>query len=314
MYDVVALGEYLIDFSPNGVGKMGNPCYEMNPGGAPANCLAACAGLGGSAALIASVGDDVFGRFLIDKAAGAGIDIRHVRLADTSTTLVFVSVGEGGERTFSFVRSPGADTLLTRDDVPRSLLSNTKYFHFGTLSMTSEPSRSATRFAAQLARSLGARVSFDPNYRLDVWDGEETAREHMLWGVENADMVKLSEEELFFLTGKDVVTGARSLLEMGPDEVYVTAGAKGAYYFTKSGSGFVPGFEVDAVDTTGCGDAFTGAMLYQHCRAAGSGIAAQVRFANAVGALCATKPGGICAMPGPDEVRRLMAEQTDNAL
>ncbi len=306
MYDIVALGEYLIDFSPAGVGLMGNPCFEMNPGGAPANCLAACARLGGSTAMIAAVGDDSFGRFLRRKADRAGIDTRFVVTVPQSTTLAFVSVGEGGEREFAFVREPGADTMLTRGHVPEQALSGTRIFHFGTLSMTSEPALSATIYAVERARELGVTVSFDPNYRAPLWDGEQRARDRMLWGAARADIVKLSEEELEFMTGLPLRAGAGSLLEMGPRELYVTAGARGAYYFTREEDGYVPGFAVDAIDTTGCGDAFTGAMLYQRCRAPEREIAARVRFANAVGALCATRPGGICAMPGAEEVSRLL--------
>ena len=309
MYDVVALGEFLVDFSPSGNGHMGNPCYEMNPGGAPSNCLAACSALGGNTALIASVGDDLFGRFLRQKAVEARIDISSVLTVPESTTLVFVALDAQGEREFAFVRSPGADTRIQCGNIPINLLENTRFFHFGTLSMTSEPASSSTHYAVEYAQSIGVSVSFDPNYRAGLWDSETRAKECMYWGA-HADVVKLSNEELYFMTGKDIERGAYELLDLGVSELYVTAGAKGAYYFTVDEAGYVPGFSVPVVDTTGCGDAFTGAILFQSSHMPEHSCSERVRFANAVGALCATKPGGMCAMPGLPAVETLLEGRT----
>ncbi len=302
-YDLVALGEYLIDFTPAGAGDSGNPRYEMNPGGAPTNCLAACAGLGGRTGLIAAVGDDLFGRFLREKLRQSGVDDAGVITVPEATTLAFVSLGVGGEREFAFMRDPGADTRISPEAVDASLLASARYFHFGSLSLTHEPAKSATEFAVKYAREHGALISYDPNYRAPLWRDSSTAVERMLWGIAQADLVKLSEEELQLLTGGD----ADAVLGMGVKELYVTAGHKGAYYYTPRERGFVPGFRVNAVDTTGCGDAFTGAVIYQNCRCPQRSIEERTLVANAVGALCATKKGGMCAMPKPQEVAALLS-------
>lgn len=305
-FDIIALGEYLVDFSPSGIGAMGNPLYEMNPGGAPTNCLAACANLGGKTGLIGAVGDDLFGRFLKGKLEIAGIDAAGLQTVPVNTTLVFVALQEGGEREFAFVRDPGADTQIRIGSTEKALLENTKFFHFGSLSLTDEPARTATEFAVEYARAHGATISYDPNYRQPLWKDENTAIARMLWGIRQADFVKLSEEELELIMKTDIEEGAAKILSMGVKELYVTAGSKGAYYFTQESRGFVPGFEVQAVDTTGCGDAFTGAILYQSCHTHGRSVKEKTVVANAVGALCAGKPGGICAMPNPEELHALL--------
>lgn len=306
-YDVVAIGEYLVDFSPNGNGPMGNPGYEMNPGGAPSNCLASCAKFGGKTAIIAAVGDDLFGDFLKEKVAASGIDTYGIQTVEENTTLVFVSVDSSGERRFAFVRSPGADTCIDKASIPTQLLSDTKYLHFGTLSLTDEPARSSTEFAIKQAKKNGVLISFDPNYRAALWESEKRAKDCMLWGLKQAELVKMSEEELSFLFGEgDVEKNAEAVLALGVKELYITSGEAGAYCFTTDGKVFVPGFAVSAVDTTGCGDAFTGAILYQNCCTATTSIEEKLRFANAVGALCATKPGGMTAMPDMAAVNALL--------
>lgn len=176
--------------------------------------------------------------------------------------------------------------------------------------MTSEPASSSTHYAVEYAQSIGVNVSFDPNYRAGLWDSETRAKECMYWGAAHADIVKLSNEELYFMTGKDIERGAYELLDLGVSELYVTAGAKGAYYFTVDEAGYVPGFSVPVVDTTGCGDAFTGAILFQRSHMPEHGCTERVRLANAVGALCATKPGGMCAMPGLPAVETLLEGRT----
>lgn len=299
-YDVIAIGEYLIDFSPSGKGKMENPLYEMNPGGAPSNCLAACSALGGKSSIIAAVGDDLFGKFLLNKAKDAGIDTSQLQTVEENTTLVFVSLDERGEREFAFVRDPGADTQITADKIDCKSLENTRFLHFGSLSLTHEPAKTATEFAVKYAKSNGAAISYDPNYRAPLWTDSEQARERMLWGVRQADIVKMSEVELEFLTGyglKNIENGIAAILSTGVKELYITLGRDGAYYANEKEIGKEEGFPVDAVDTTGCGDAFTGAILYQRCHEKDKSMREKVRFANAVGALCALQPGGICAMP-----------------
>lgn len=305
-YDVAALGEYLVDFSPSGCGKMGNPLYEMNPGGAPTNCLAACAALGGKTAIIGSVGDDLFGAFLKRKAADANIDISGLQTVQTNTTLVFVSVDEIGNREFAFVRDPGADTQIDAEKINMSLIDNARYFHFGTLSLTDEPARSATICAVRRAKWLGVRISFDPNYRAPLWKNEAEAIKWMRWGLEQAELVKISEEELQMLFGKDIDRGAEEVMSFGVKELYVTAGSRGAYFYSRNERCYDKGFSVKAVDTTGCGDAFTGAILYQNCRESGRSAAEKLRFANAVGALCATRLGGMNSMPDMKMVARML--------
>lgn len=317
LFDIVAIGEYLVDFSPSGQGKMGNPLFEMNPGGAPTNCLASCAGLGGKTAIIGAVGNDLFGSFLKEKALSANIDISGIQTVETSTTLVFVNVDPSGERGFAFVRSPGADTCINSSHISREMLGSTKYLHFGTLSMTDEPAKHSTEFAVAYAKEQGVKISFDPNYRAPLWKSEEQARECIIWGLGQANLVKLSVEELEFVYGKNSIknsieNNAGKVLALGVEELYVTAGADGAYYFTGCESGFVPGFSVNAIDTTGCGDAFTGAILYQNCCMAGSTQKEKVRFANAVGALCATRSGGMSAMPELSEVHAMLKNQSAN--
>lgn len=305
-FDVVALGEYLIDFSPTGHTATANPLYEMNPGGAPTNCLASCAALGGNTAIIGAVGNDFFGRFLKEKATEAEIDISGLQTVPDSTTLVFVSIDDEGNREFAFVRQPGADTRISRAALNTRLLENTSYLHFGTLSLTDEPARDTTVFAVEYAKRHGARISFDPNYRAPLWKSEDEAKAWMLWGIEHADTVKMSEEELEMLFGKDIGEAAKEVLDLGVEELYITAGSKGAYFFSKSEKLYDPGFAVNAIDTTGCGDAFAGAILYQKCRETGRGAKERLRFANAVGALCATHLGGMSAMPGRESVEQLL--------
>lgn len=309
-YDVVALGEYLVDFSPSGCGKMDNPLYEMNPGGAPTNCLAACSALGGKTAIIGAVGDDLFGAFLKRKAADANIDISGLQTVQTNTTLVFVSVDETGNREFAFVRDPGADTQIDAEKMVISLIDNARYFHFGTLSLTDEPARSATICAVRYAKQRGVRISFDPNYRAPLWKNETEAIKWMCWGLEQADLVKIAEEELQMLFGKDIDTGAKEALSFGVQELYVTAGSRGAYFYSHSERCYDKGFSVEAVDTTGCGDAFTGAILYQNCRESGRSAAERLRFANAVGALCAVRLGGMSSMPD----MKLVAHMLENGV
>lgn len=305
-FDVVAIGEYLIDFSPTGCSRTGNPQYEMNPGGAPTNCLASCATLGGNTAIIGAVGRDFFGRFLKDKATEAGIDISGLQTVPESTTLVFVSVDDAGNREFAFVREPGADTRISRNALNTQLLENTAYLHFGTLSLTDAPARDATIFAVEYAKRHGAQISFDPNYRAPLWKSVDDAKTWMLWGLKQADIVKMSEEELTLLFDKSIEEGAKEVLGLGVDELYLTVGSKGAYFFSENEKHYDPGFAVNAIDTTGCGDAFTGAILYQKCREAGKTAKERLRFANAVGALCATHLGGMSAMPDRKRVKQLL--------
>ncbi len=312
MYDIVGLGELLIDFTPM-ENEAGDGVFKMNAGGAPPNCLTAFSVLGGKAALIAKVGDDFFGDFLIEALNAAGVSTLGVAKTHTaSTTLAFVALSKGGERRFHFVRQPGADILLEKADIDRSLIDAAHIFHFGTLSFTDLPAREATLYALDYAKKAGKTISFDPNYRAMLWENEASAIEWMRKGLAYADIIKVSEEEMALITGldkDDFQRGAAALLDMGVKTALITYGARGAYFTTETEQGFVEGFKVTAVDTTGCGDAFMGAMLYLHCKKPEMPMADRVRFANAVGALCATKKGGVPAMPTYEETVALMGTE-----
>lgn len=312
MFDVVAIGELLIDFTPSGKGEMGNPVFEMNPGGAPANCLAALSSLGAKTAFIGKVGYDLFGDFLANALYHAGIDFRGlVKTTKAITTLAFVHLEENGERSFSFLRNPGADLLLTKEDINLSIIDQSSVLHFGSLSFTDNPAREAVLYALTYAKQKNKLISYDPNYRPLLWDDSDNAIHWMKKGFEYATIVKLSEDELELLTGqKDIVKGAQMLFDLGIEKIFVTMGNKGAYYLAAEENGFVPAFFVNAIDTTGCGDAFMGAMLYQIANKADISLCEQVLFANATAALCATKKGGIPAMPSKHLVNDLIQRQT----
>ena len=315
--DVVALGELLVDFTPAGKSAGGNNLFEQNPGGAPANVLAALTRLGGSGAFIGKVGRDQFGAGLGQVLSEHGIETKGlVSGGEAHTTLAFVHLDATGDRSFSFCRKPGADTLLRPEEVDFGLIDSARIFHFGSLSLTDEPSRSATLCAVEHAQKKGKIISYDPNWRPPLWKSNSAAREGMSLGLKYADIVKLSEEELFFLTGTDdLPSGAEQLYASGKSLVVVTLGAKGCYYHCSAGYGSVPGYAVRTLDTTGAGDGFVGAMLYHLSRmdhsldqAPKELIEEILSFANAVGALVTTKPGAIPAMPTMAEVLSFMEE------
>jgi len=310
MLDLVAVGEYLIDFTPAGHGSMGNPTYEMNPGGAPTNCAAAVAALGGSSAIISAVGDDLFGRFLIKALKEFNIDERGVQLvSNIHTTLAFVSLTAHGEREFAFLRDPGADTQLSKDLLDYSLLDACRNLHFGSLSLKHDPGREATYHAVRYAKQRGIQISYDPNYRAPLWESRSHAVHELKNGLKYADVVKMSEDEMELLLDvpkSKPEEGVKQLLDMGISTCYITYGAKGAYYATAKEQGFVNGFSVKAVDTTGCGDAFMGAAIYMQLYEPELPLALRIRFANAVGALCATKMGGMMAMPRLEKVEEFL--------
>lgn len=312
MYDVLGIGEILVDFSPMGTGKMGNPCFEMNPGGAPANCLAANAALGGKTAFIGMVGCDLFGDFLGNALVKAGIDATGLqRTNEAPTTLAFVSIDEKGERSFSFVRNPGADYMLTKEAMNHDLVDASEIVHFGSLTLTNEPGRTSLFELLSYAKQQGKTISYDPNYRAALWNDADKAVYWMRQALPYADIVKMSEEEMALILDIDeeaYADGAHKLLEMGKKAVFITLGAKGAYYATEKEEGFVPGFCVAAVDTTGCGDSFTGAIHYRLKHFPKAAMRDHVVFANAVGAMCSLKWGGIQAMPVMGEVSRFLKE------
>ncbi len=262
-YDVIALGELLIDFATVSSDEAGYPCMKANPGGAPGNFLAALNAYGAKTAFLGKVGKDAFGSLLLGTLADAGIETKGiVQDEDVFTTLAFVTLNEQGDRSFSFARKPGADTQLRFDEIDLSMIDRSRVLHFGTLSLTDEPIRSATQKAIAYAQRAGKRISFDPNLRKPLWRSEQAAAEAMLWGLHQADFVKISDEEVDFLWGCDPLTGARKLLEeFGVRLALVTMGSQGAWLVNKTARAFAPCPQVQVVDTTGAGDICGGSAM-----------------------------------------------------
>ena len=266
MKDVVALGELLIDFAPVSTDESGYPTLKAQPGGAPGNFLAALQKYGCSTALLGKVGDDAFGRLLVGTLNGRGIETRGIVMDPAVfTTLAFVTLDATGNRSFSFARKPGADTCLRTDELDLSLLDECRVFHFGTLSLTGEPARSATRAAVAYAKEHGKLISFDPNLRKPLWPSDDAAKEQIEWGLHQADIVKISDEEIEFLWGLSPEEGAQKLLaEYGVRLVYATLGPKGCHFANAQGCGEVASPSgIHVVDTTGAGDIFGGSAMSQ---------------------------------------------------
>ena len=315
-YDAIALGELLIDFTESGKSADGMRLFEQNPGGAPANMLTALSHAGYKTAFIGKVGEDMHGRFLIETLQKEGIDTKAlIRDPAQFTTLAFVGLDANGERSFSFSRKPGADTMLRVDELDREMLGNCRVFHFGSLSLTDEPSRSATLEAVRIAKASGAVISYDPNYRASLWPDLQTAVEQMRSAIPLADMLKVSDEESYLLTGcRDPQEATQKLLSMGPQIVAVTLGSEGVLLARREEMERVSAFEVKAVDTTGAGDAFWGGFLSRWL-SYGKGLDEMNReewrscavTGNAFAALCVQKRGGIPSVPSYQEVCDLIA-------
>ena len=318
MFDITALGEILIDFTPSGKNDAGMPLYAQNPGGAPANVLAQAALLGSSAAFIGKVGRDGFGTFLEGVLRKNGIDTCGlVASEEAHTTLAFVQLDESGERSFSFYRKPGADILLREDNVDYGLIRQSRVFHFGSLSLTDEPARGATRAAVRAAKECGCLISFDPNYRAPLWTSEREARDAILQLLPSADILKVSDEELTLLTGRaDLESGTALLSSMGPELVLVSLGERGAFFRRGALCGQVPAYQVTAVDTNGAGDAFLGTVLHCLCNVTREQLPELeetmlyeiVRLGNAAGALTTTAKGAIPAMPTWERIYALQRQ------
>lgn len=310
MIDITAVGEVLIDLTQSGLTEQGIPRFDANPGGAPANLAVAASRLGASAAFVGRVGRDSFGDFL-----RRTLEENHVNTAGLSvdpvqhTTLAVVSLDASGERNFSFYRDPSADVNLTFEDIPQDLLSNTKILHFGSVSLTAEPARSATLKAAEAAKAKGAVISYDPNYRASLWSDEQTAIEKMLQPLPLVDILKVSDEELPLLTGtEDLEEGSRILAAKGIRLVLVTLGAHGAFYRFGEHTGSIPGIKVKVGDTNGAGDTFFGAALSRlkdygkledlSCET----LEEILTFANKAAAITTSRHGAIPAMPNLSEI------------
>lgn len=312
-WDVAVLGEALIDFTEYGAAPGGGRLFEQNPGGAPANVACAVSRLGGRAAFLGKVGDDMHGRFLRDTLAGEGVDVSGMVLDENVfTTLAFVALSDTGERSFSFARKPGADTCLRAEELSGEVLEGCGILQVGSLSLTDEPARSATLRAVERVRERGGAVAYDPNYRASLWADEETACRMMRSLAPLADYIKISDEETALLTGQaDPEGAARALLDQGAACVVVTLGKDGALVAARDGVAAVPGCAVEkVVDTTGAGDAFWGAFLTMTAR---SGLSPRemtaeraaefARFANAAASVCIGRRGAIPALPTLAEVK-----------
>ncbi len=320
MPDIITLGEPIIDMvstepSPDLISALN---FTKAAGGAPINVAAAVAKLGGSSGVIAKAGGDHFGDFMRQTLEGLGVDLEcFLQDPEYPTQLAFVSKDANGVPEFAFhVKKNSADTMLAASEIDPEYLGNALVFHFGTITLISEPARSATREALRVAQEQGLLISLDPNLRLTLWSSPDAALRVFLNMVPECDVLKLSEEELVFLTAeRDLEAGARRAVEMGPELVLVTRGEQGAYFYREDGTcGMVPGYAVTVRDTVGCGDTFVAAMLLQMVESeadveelSGEELERMVRFANAAAALTATGPGVMGSLPERAAVEALLA-------
>lgn len=310
-FDVTALGEILIDFTFSGYNEDGMALFAQNPGGAPANVLAAVQKLGGKTAFIGKVGNDMHGNFLRNVLKSKNICCDGL-LTDnnTFTTLAFVSLSENGERSFSFARKPGADTRLEENEVNYDIIKSSKVLHVGSLSLTDSPSREATLAALDFAKANNITVSYDPNYRAMLWKDEETAKKGMRSVLPYVDIIKISDEETGLLTDeKDVKGAAKRLLRLGIKCVIVTKGSEGAYILSQKGEAEIKSKKVTVADTTGAGDSFMGGFLYKLTDAnitpdelSDTELRKFGDFASSVAGFCVSKRGAINAMPSLEDL------------
>lgn len=315
-YDVTALGELLMDFTDYGVSEQGNTVFEANPGGAPCNVLSMVAKCGHKTAFIGKVGNDIFGNRLKEVLNKLSIDTCGLREDEkVRTSLAFVQNSRNGEREFSFYRNPGADMMLQEEELEISLLQNTRIFHFGTLSMTHEPVRSATKKAVKEAKENGALISFDPNLREKLWDSTEDAKTQFKYGMGKCDISKISDDELWWFTGKqDYEEGVEYLQERYDIPlILLSMGAKGSRaYHRKCMAECQPFLNKKTIDTTGAGDTFWGSCLHFVLKYGLENLNEQrmgemLLFANGAASLITTRKGALRVMPGMEEVYQLIA-------
>ena len=313
MFDIITIGEMLIDLTQTGVSDAGIPVYTAFPGGAPANVAVAAAKLGAKTAFIGKVGNDAFGKLLVDTVKNNGVNADGMIVSDkANTTLAVVSLQGNGERSFAFYRKGFADTLLSEDEISSQQLGDTRFLHFGSVSMTEEPSRSATFNSALRAKNMGATVTYDPNYRASLWDSVDEALLQMKMPLSIVDILKISDEELPLLTGTDdPEEGTKQLSrQYGIPLILLTLGAKGAYYRFGDLTGLCEGIKVKVADTNGAGDTFFGAFLsgmarigkYNPSQLTEDEIKELVAFANKAASITTSRSGAIPAMPTLDEV------------
>lgn len=317
-YDVTALGELLIDFTQNEMSEQGNPLFEANPGGAPCNVLAMLRKLDKTCAFIGKVGKDGFGNQLAQVAEEAGINLRGLKFdEEVHTTLAVVQTLPGGDRDFSFYRKPGADMNLKEEELDTELIADSKIFHFGTLSLTDEPVRSATIRAVALAKEAGAIISFDPNLRPPLWDSMDAAKEAIAWGLAQCDVLKIADNEIEFMTGEtDFYKGAAILQEKYPNIclLNVTAGSDGSYSLYKDLNTYQPSCKLGGViETTGAGDTFCASVLNFVLENGLENLTKEqldemLIFANHAAYIVTTKKGAIRSMPERAEVMEILTK------
>ncbi len=317
-FDVVALGELLIDFTENGTSVQGNPVYEANPGGAPCNVLSMLNRAGKKTAFIGKVGQDIFGKRLKAVLEETGIDVSNLIMdADVRTTLAFVETFADGDRDFSFYRNPGADMMLREEELDTDLLKNTRIFHFGTLSMTHEEVRNATKTAIRVAKENGALVSFDPNLREPLWKSLDEAKEQVAYGLSQCDILKISDNEIRWFTGEeDFDAGIAKLRgEYDIPLIMLSMGKDGSRaYYKDLRVEVAPFLQENTIETTGAGDTFGGCCLY-HVLKYGlehfdeAKLKEMLTFANAAASIITTRKGALRVMPTVDEVERLIEER-----
>lgn len=314
--DVVALGELLIDFTENGISSQGNPLFEANPGGAPCNVLAMLTKLGHKTAFIGKVGNDFFGKQLEDAIKEIGINVTGLRKDDkVHTTLALVHTYPDGDRDFSFYRDPGADMMLTEEEIPEELILETRIFHFGTLSMTHENVRRATKKAVAIAKQAGAIISFDPNIREPLWNSMDEAREQVLYGLGQCHILKISDNEIQWLTGKNDYTEAVKWIRGKYDIplILVSMGKEGsrAYYQDRMVEK-APFINENTIETTGAGDTFCACVLHYICKhglenLTEKNLKEMLTYANAAASIITTRKGALRVMPRSEEIEALIA-------
>ena len=314
-YDVTALGELLIDFTENGESSQGNPLFEANPGGAPCNVLAMLSKLGHKTAFIGKVGNDFFGEQLKRAITEVGIDSGYLLKDDeVHTTLALVHTYPDGDRDFSFYRDPGADMMLTENEISEVVIKDSGIFHFGTLSMTHEGVRAATKKAVRFAREAGALISFDPNLRPPLWKSINEAREQILYGLEQCHILKISDNEIQWLTGKtDYTEGVEWINERYRIPlILVSMGKQGsrAYYNGRMVEA-APFLQENTIETTGAGDTFCGCVLHYICEngledLSDEDLKQMLTFANAAASLVTTRKGALRVMPEEEEILELL--------
>lgn len=315
-YDVIAMGELLVDFTMNGQSEQGNNLFEACPGGAPCNVLAMLNKLGKKTAFLGKVGNDQFGTLLRNTLDDAGIETTHLLTDENvNTTLAFVHTFPDGDREFSFYRNPGADMMLNENDVDPAFIGQTRLFHFGTISMTHDGVRAATKKAVTAAKESGALISFDPNLRPPLWSSLELAKEQMEYGCSQCDVLKISDNEIQFLSGKeDYDEGIRFLQETYQIPlILLTMGKDGSRAYYKDMRVERGGVPCKTIETTGAGDTFCGSALnyvleHDFNDLTEEQLGEMLTFANAAAAIVTTKKGAIRAMPEKEEVLRLLGQ------